>query len=886
MLWHRFKTLWRNLARRDQVERDLDAEIRAYREMLEDEKAAAGVPEPAARREALVELGGAEQIKEQVRDVRRGAGLDALWSEVRQSWRGLRRNPGLAAVVIGVLALGIGASTVVFGIFQAALLKPLPFRDPGRLVGISETRLSRGLDQTDFTEANFWDLRGRNRSFEEMAAYHYDEANLTGSGAPQKVTAIEVTAGFFRTLGVAPALGRLFAYDEENGAPEGGWWSGRSVAILGYRFWNERFGGDPNIVGRTLRLNQRTFTVVGVLPRGEPWIDDQVYVPFGQRPNANRGSWEFDVVGRLKPGVTVEAARADLQRVAAGLEHDYPQEDKGIGFRLFPSASWIASDASRRALWVLLGAVVFLLLIACLNIANLLLARGLARQREVAVRTALGAGRGRLVRFVMLESLLLSGCGAALGTAGAWAALRIVRSLEIRGIPRLTEVGLNPWVLGFAAGIALLTGVLSGLAPALHAPAGAIAAALREGDRQTGSRAHGRLRRILVTAEVALSFLLLVGAGLLIRSFTHLTEIDRGFQTEHRLLFSVSFPATYWHDGVGKQFLDRFFERLSGNPAVIAAGAVNQRPMEAGNPGMGIDATANAADQQPPWAGWRIATPGYFRAVGLPLLRGRVFDETDRPVWGMPGQPEPVRRVVISEQLAKRIFPKGDAVGRHVALWKGQGNLDAEVVGVVGDSRERGLTEGPALTVYLPYGVNALPGEFVVHTRGNPLAVAPAVRSIVAGLDSNLPVADVRSFEEVVERSVAPQRFNAVLLGIFSGFALLLATIGIYGVLSYSMSRRAAEIGLRMALGASRGHILRMGLGQGMRPALLGILLGAAAAWWLSRYMATLLFGIQPFDAATYAAVALLLAATAAVSCYLPCRRAMRTDPSIALRLE
>jgi predicted permease len=886
LIWRRLLTLWRNLTEKQSVERDLDAEIRSYREMLQDEKQREGAPPDRARREALLELGGAEQIKEEVRDVRLGSRLESIGTELRQSLRGLRRNPGVSLLVIGVLALGIGASTVVFSIFQSALLKPLPFRESERVAQLSETRLDRGIDQAGFTEANFWDVRNQNRSFEEVAAYHDDDANLTGDGPAEKVTMIAVTAGFFRALGVSPALGRDFSYDEDRGAASPGTWNGKRVAILGDRFWRSRFGADPSVLGKALRLNDRTYTVVGVLPPGEPWINQQIYVPFGPRPNADRGSWEFAVIGRMKRGVSLEATHADLQRIAVGLAHDYPKDDKGIGFRLDPSATWIASNATRSALWVLLGAVVFLLLIACLNIANLLLARGMARQREIAVRTALGAGRGRLVRFVMLESLLLSAFGASLATVLAYGVLHVVRSLEIRGIPRLTDADLNPWVLGFAALIALLTGLLSGLAPALQAPARGIAAALREGDRQTGTRGHGRLRAILVTAEVALSFLLLVGAGLLIRSFTRLTTVDRGFQTENRLVFSVSMPGSYWEKGVGKRFLDRFIERLSAERDVIAVGAVSNRPVEGGDPGMGIDAISNSADHRPPWAGWRIVSPGYFRAVGLRLLGGRVFDQNDHPVWAERGQPPPARRVMISELLAKRIFPHTDPVGKRVALWKGQGNADAEVVGVVSDSRERGPASGPTLTVYLPYGANALTSEFVVHTRSHPLALVPEVRSLVASLDPNLPVADVRSFEEVISRSVAPQRFNAILLAVFSALALLLATIGIYGVLSYSMSRRVSEIGLRMALGATRANILRLGLDQGLRPALLGVALGAVGAWWLSRYMTTLLFGVKPFDVLTYTAVMLLIVVTAMVACYLPCRRAMRTDPATALRIE
>jgi putative ABC transport system permease protein len=388
---------------------------------------------------------------------------------------------------------------------------------------------------------------------------------------------------------------------------------------------------------------------VGVLPPGEPWISDQVYQLFGYRADADRGSWEFSVIGRLAPGVSLQAAQADLKRLAATLDKVYPAEDKGIGFSWLPASSWVAGDNARRALWVLVGAVSFLLLVACLNIANLLLARGTTRQREIAIRIALGAGRARLIRFVMMESLLLSIFGTLLGLALAYGTLRGLQAMEVQGIPRLADASLNPWVLGFSVLIAILTGVLSGLAPALQTPASGTANAMRDGDHQTGSREQGRLRALLVTAEVAISLLLLVGAGLLIRSFTELMSVNRGFQTESRLIFSVSMPQSYYQNGIGKQFLDRFFQRLSTVPQVMAAGAVSSRPVEGADTGMGIAAisTNNSGSPipsltgPPPWAGWRIVSPGYFHAVGLPLLRGRTFDGRDKPVWADRGQPAP-----------------------------------------------------------------------------------------------------------------------------------------------------------------------------------------------------------------------------------------------------
>lgn len=884
-VWHRIGLLWRNLARRQRVDQDLDEEIRSYREMLEDENLQAGADPQTARRMAMLETGGATLIKEQVNDVRIGNTVATMAAELRQAVRGLRRNPTLTVFATAMLALGIGASTTVFSIFQATLLQPLPFRDAERLVQLWETRLARGIDMASFAEANFWDLRDANRSFTDMAARHYEEANLSGVGQAQKVSTIMVTASFLRTLGVQPVLGRDFTDEEGRAGRDSG------VVMLGDHFWRREFGGDPKVLGRTLRLNERSYSVIGVLPPAHVWLNDQIYVPFGPRASTNRGSWEYDVIGRLEDGVSLDAAKADLERVAGTLDRTYPSDDKGIGFLMRPSSTWVATDNTRLALWVLLGAVTLLLLIACLNVANLLLARGTARQRELAVRAALGAGRARLARFVVLESLVLSTAGAAFGIGLAYFSLRLLQTLEIRGFPRLEEASLNPWVLGFAVGVAVLSGVLAGMAPAFHSPKSSVTGALRDGDHQTGSRGAGRLRAALVTGEVALSFFLLVGAGLLIRSFDQLLNVNEGFETENRLMFSVSFPGPYWENGTGKQFLDSFLERLSALPDVVAAGAVSHRPVEGGNPGMGIDSDARAAvapDGNIPWAGWRIVTPGYFRALGLPILRGRGFDGGDTSVWGERGEPEPTRHVVLSESLAKLLFPSEDAVGKQVKLWEGQSDPDmhAEVIGVVADSRERGLAAKPTLTTYIPYGRNALTGEFILHTRGNPMALVPTVRSLVASADPNLPVADVRSLEEIVQRSVAPQRLNASLLGIFGGLALLLAVIGIYGVLSYSMSYRTSEIGLRVALGASRGSILRMTIQQGMRPVLVGMVLGAVGAWWLSRYFGTLLFDVQPFDQVTYAAVVALMTTTALAACYLPGLRAMRTDPAIALRAE
>jgi putative ABC transport system permease protein len=871
----RLRMLWRNLTSKQKLEDDLNAELESYRQMLEDDNGTA--------REAALEMGGKEQIKEAVRDVRAGAWLDSFWAEVKQSVRGLARNPGTALLGTSMLALGMTASTVIFSVFYAALVRPLPFREPDRLVEIWETRLNRGIDQASPTEANFWDVKARNRSFEEVAAAHDDELNMTGMGGPEKVKVLEVSANFLRTLGVQPILGRDFRAEDARD----GW--NTHVVIIGYKYWLSRFGGQQDIVGKTLRLNDHVYTIAGVLPPGEPWIDKQLYVPFGYHADANRGSWEFGMIARLKPGVTVESARADLQIVASALGRAYVREDEGIGFRLEPSRRWVASKETRVALWVLLAAVVLLQLIACVNVANLLLARGLARQREIAVRSALGASRGRLIRFVMMESLLISSCGAVSGLLCAFFALPAIQQLDLKVIPRLAEAQLNLWVLSFAVLSAVATGVLAGLAPALHAPTTQIASTLREGERQTVSRGQNRLRAILVTGEVALSFLLLTGAGLLTRSFSQLAKEKLGFQTANRLVFSVSMPGSYSEKGVGKQFLDQFLPRIAALPGVEAVGGINSRPVEGWDPGMAIDSSSRAESRinhAAPWAAWRVVTPDYFHAVGLPLVRGRVFDEHDPSVWAEPGKPEPARRVILCERLAKMLFADGDPIGKSVVVWKGQSNGNAEVIGVVADSHERGPKSGNTLTVYIPYGRNALTSEFVVHTRGNPLNLVGPIRSILGKLDPNLPLADVRSFDEIVHLSLSPQKFNTIVLSIFGGLALLLAVAGIYGVLSYSMSRRTAEIGLRVALGASGASILRLTVLQGMGPVLGGVVLGAVSASALSHSFAALLFGVKPFDLATYAAVTVLLLITAVAASYFPGRRAMRVDPIVALRNE
>jgi putative ABC transport system permease protein len=530
---------------------------------------------------------------------------------------------------------------------------------------------------------------------------------------------------------------------------------------------------------------------------------------------------------------------------------------------------------------VLLGAVGFLLLIACVNLANLLLAKSTARAREMTVRAALGASRARIVRLILTESVLLSLMGGTLGLLLAVAGLDAIKAANLTGIPRIDEVSLNGWVLAFTFVTACSTGVVSGLIPAMQTGGRNLATALRDGDRsQTGSRMQTRLRGLLVTAEVALSLMLLVGAGLLIRSFGQLVHVQRGFQSENRLLLSMNLPSAYQDKRVTLT-VNRFLAGIGSLPNVIDAAAVNSRPITGWDPGMGIVAvgTSQAASGTVPWASWRFVSAGYFRTMGVPLLKGKVFSEQDE--FGKPW------RIVISQALADTLWPGQSAVGRQAVLWKGQSNHVAEVIGVVANMRERGLDSNPVPLVFLPYnGTGSSPGEFVVHTKVDPLSIVSAVRSRLSEIDPSLPLSNIKTLDEVVAESLGPKRFNMSLLVIFAGMALVLAMAGIYGVLAYSVARRTPEIALRVVLGATRKRIVRLIVGQGMRPILFGIAIGLAAAFALSRFLVSMLFDVTPADPITYAAVALLVAATATGSCLLPALRASRTDPASALRQE
>jgi putative ABC transport system permease protein len=795
--------------------------------------------------------------------------------DFRQAIRNMRKSLGSTLLAVLMLAVGIGATTAIFSVFYAVLLQPLPFPEPSRLVQLWESRLKNQWNQATFTEGNFWDIKAGNHTFEGIACFHPFSANLSGTGDPEQLPGAVVSAGFFRVLGVNMIAGRDFLPEEDQPGHD------NNVVLLRNKFWKTHFNGDPQIIGKTIRLNNKSFQIVGVLPPGEPWLDAaDVFVPFVQQASPNRGSFEFSVIGRLAKGVSFQTAEADLNTIAKSLAQKYPKDDEGMGVTLSTSADWLAGSELRTKLWVLMGAVAFLLLIACVNLANLLLAKATGRTREIAVRAALGARRARIVRMVLTESISLGLTGAIFGVLLALAAIATIKAADPGGIPRITELGINPWVMAFTLVAAILTGILSGLVPALQAPYKNIVAGLREGERsQTGSRAHKRLRAVLVASEVALSLMLLVGAGLLIRSFDRMLRVDRGFQSENRLLAAVNIPGSY-KERAG-ELINRFLDRVSTAPGVQSVAAMNSRPIVGWNPGMGIVSAEkpNGDNGRFPWAGWRIVSGDYFRTMGIPMLKGRTFNQHDE--IGKPW------RIIVSKRLADTLWPGQDPVGHQALLWKGQNNFPAEVVGVVGNQRERGLEADPTLTVYLPsYGSGPGPVQFAVHTAANPTALTPSLRSMLKEIDPNLPLSDVQTMDEIVSRSVAPRRFNMFLLSIFAAVALLLALVGVYGVLAYSVGRRTAEIGLRIALGATPRSVLTLIVGQGMRPIIVGIAIGMAGAVGLSHLVSSLLFDVRPVDPLTYGAVALLVAIAALLACYVPALRALRVDPVAALRQE
>jgi putative ABC transport system permease protein len=804
--------------------------------------------------------------------------MESLLQDARYGVRMLVRNPGVTAVLVLALAGGTGANAAIFSVVNAVLLRPLPYADPDRLMVVWEDASSFGFPRNTPAPANYLDWRKENRTFADMAAYTGGSFVLTGGGEPERIEAILASANLFSVLGVLPVLGRSFeSEDDQPGAD--------AVAILSHGLWQRRFGGSPSALGTTLLVDGRARTVVGVMPRGfqfaDPRADLWVPIAFTNEQAAERGSHYLEVVGRLKPAVTSAQANADVETIAKRLQQEYPQTNTNIGALVVPLHEQKVGDI-RPALLVLLGAVGLVLLVACANVANLLLARSVARQREIAVRAALGASRLRLVRQMLTESVLLGLLGAAAGLFLAAASVRLLVRLVPEGLAMPETIGLDVRVLGFTLLLALFTGLIFGLAPSLHLVRTALGEAAREGSRSSEGPGRGRTRAFLVVSEVALSLILLVGAGLLIKSFDRLRHVEIGFRTERLLTLRVDLPATQYSDqGRRTAFFDSFLARVQALPGVESAAVITHLPLtfEGDNWLFLPEGQPDREDGNLPVAVYRVVSRDYFHALGIPLYKGRSFEERDKP--------DAPPAAVVNRKMAEAFWPGQDPLGRRIRTGRGPDALWLTVVGVVGDTRQTDIHQPPKAELYRPHAqAESIPREVVVRVAGDPLMLAAAVRREVRALDANLPVSDVRAMEDVAGDAVALPRFQTLLLGIFAAAALGLALVGIYGVIAYSVAQRTREIGIRLALGASRADIVRAVLGPGLRLTVTGLAAGLLGALALTRAMAGLLFGVSATDGTVFVTVPVLVLAVALLAAYLPARRGSRLDPMRALRHE
>ncbi|HEV8337701.1 MAG TPA: ABC transporter permease [Candidatus Polarisedimenticolia bacterium] len=796
--------------------------------------------------------------------------MGILIQDVRHGIRVLSQSPGLSLVMILTLALGIGATTAIFSVVHAVLLNPLPYPEPERLVLLWDVQ--PGLAQAPASYPEFLDWRERSRSFQEVTARFDASVTLTGGGRPEKLNAMAISANLLPALGVKPLLGRGFRPDEELSAAE-------PVVLISDRLWHRRFGGDPKILGRTVILDARPQTIVGVLPEFRYGGPRDLWMPLRlDTERAPRGLHFIVVMGRLRPGKTLAAARQEMEGIASQLRRD-GVTNHGI---LLVGLKEQVVGRVRPTLLILFGAVGLVLLIACSNVANLLLARSTARQKEIAIRQALGAGRIRLMRQFLTEGALVAAAGGGLGLLLAWWGMDgLIAAGQSAGLPRMSEIAVDPAVLAFTAAASLLTGLLCGLFPAWQNSRQAPGQTLREGGRRSGAgTGRGRLRSLLVVSEVALSIVLLVGAGLLIHSFVKVLAVPKGFDPSGVVTAEIDLPpGKYAEPARQAAFFQDLLQRVRPLPGVRAAAVVSHLPLSGQDTNGGILIEGRAVPTgEEPLVELRIASPDYFRAMGIPVLRGRAFTEAD------DAQAPAV--AVINQAMARRLFPGQDPMGKRIDMqWLGKGWQ--EVVGVVGDVKHDSLDAPTLAEAYAPLAQRPNPSmNLVVRAASSPVALAAALRERVSAVDPDQPVSEIRTLDRVVADSTVDRRFSTILFGGFAGVALFLATLGLYGVIAYSVTQRTHEIGVRMALGARRSDVLRLVVGQGLRLVAAGVGLGLAAALPLAGLLSGLLFGVPARDPMTFGGVPILLAAVAWIACYLPARRATKVDPIIALRVE
>jgi putative ABC transport system permease protein len=882
------RSVTRNLFRPARVEHDLDADVRAYVDLLTDEKVRAGLALAEARRAALVELGGLESVKDSVRDVRSGRVVESAARDARLAVRALVRRPGFTAVAMTAIALGIGATTAIFSVVNSVLLRPLPYRRPNELVVI----LHEGRGPV--APANYLDWKRQNTVFSSVGAAQYWSGTVSGDVA-ERVQGLKVTSDLLAMTGVRPLLGRLLRPEDDAGA------SGRPI-VLAWGYWQRRFAGNRDVLGQQVLIDGEMHTVVGVMPRGFDfpmfWATGvQMWAPLVLGDDASsRRAQSLRVFGRLAPGATLATARSQMATIAANLEREFPGTNRGV--TVTPLLTMVVGDV-RVALLILLGAVGFVLLIACANVAHMQLARASARRREMTVRLALGASRIRLVRQLLVESVVLALAGGALGIVLAQAGLRVLVSLAGDSIPRAATIGLDPWVLLVTTIIAIVTGLAFGLLPAMRVSRGEMASALRDGARgSTEGVERSRIRSVLVASEIALALVLLTGAGLAMRSFVALRSIDAGFDAHGVLSAVVTLQGTAEAPpGRRETFYGEVVRRISQLPGVESASLVNHLPIAGDNWGTQFLVEGrprpDAADM--PRATYRVVFPGYFSTMRLAILRGR--DVTDRDRIDVP----PV--VLVNEFFAHRYWPNEDAVGKRIVLDPSAASPTwVTVIGVVKNDVQSDWSAPPSEEVYLPYRQDRMylesDGGHVAYmtlvvrascasgVACQAASLVPGIRDAIASIDRTVPVTTVQTMEDVVDGATARPRFTLVLLATFAVVALVLAAVGIYGVISYAVSRRTHEIGVRIALGATPAGVVRLILGQGARVVAVGMAAGLAGAMLLSRLMTTMVYGVRVTDPLTYGGVAVLLGGVALVASYLPARRATKVDPLTAMRAE
>lgn len=877
----------RALRQRDTVIDDIDREMRSHLDLQTEAHIKAGMSPAEARMQALRSFGKVERAVDAAYDVKGGGVFETVMQDVRYGARMLAKHKAFTAVAVITLALGIGANTAIFSVVNELLLRPLPYRDAERIAMLWEVS-PQGRRQNTTSRANFRAWRDQNSSFAQMAAFTDQRFNLTGDGEPEELSVQMATPEIFKVFGVDPILGRTFSPDDDG--------AGKTpVVVLSYALWQRRFGGQSNIIGQPITLNGVKFTIIGVMPAsfqfhikhrsgtGRP-AELWTILPMPIGPGANERGRFLSVVARLKDGVSAEQAGAELRTIEARLSDEAPQFNKNYSAEVLPLREQFFGNV-RRPLWLMLGAVGFVLLIACANVANLLLSLATAREKEIALRAALGARRGRIVRQLLTESLLLALLGSALGLGFAWIGIKALVAISPRDLISLQSVGLNVSVLLWTLGVSLLTGMIFGLAPALHISRLNLNDSLKEGGKSESAQAGGsrRLRSALVVSEIALAVVLLASAGLLIKSFVRLQQVDRGFDTDNILTMVVRLPdAGYKEDPQVVNFFVQALERIRSLPAVRSAGVINFLPLYGGlgsSTGFKIEGRPEPPPGQGPGTDVRVVDAGYFETMGIPLLRGRNFSNLELR--------EPRRVILINEALARKHFGNEEPIGKRLDVAMFENPIWCEIIGVVGNVRYDSLIDESPPAVYFPHPDLAYSFmTLVIRTDGEPASLAPAVQREIRGLDPNQPVSDVRTMDQVMSEWVSRSRFNTLLLGLFAGLATLLSAVGIFGVMNYSVALRTRELGLRLAIGAQPRQVLLLVLKQGLVLTAVGVAVGLAAAFALTRLLSGLLFGVEAVDVSTFTTISILLVFVSLLACYLPARRAMRIDPLRALRYE